>query len=70
MSFPESRVSDSKLGLKPRWFTGQQWADGTAQEELRREFKQAFHDFRRAHGYSGQTGKNFQTALDLDGRNG
>jgi hypothetical protein len=33
--------SDHDLGLKPRWFTGKEWADGTAERELIREYKEA-----------------------------
>lgn len=33
--------SDNTLGLNPRWFTGREWADGTAQRELKREYREA-----------------------------
>jgi hypothetical protein len=31
--------SDRRLGLKARWFTGREWADGTAQQECRQEYE-------------------------------
>jgi len=33
--------SDHQLGLQPRWFTGKQWADGTAQKVCREEYEDA-----------------------------
>ena len=33
--------SEVTLGLRPRWFTGKEWANGTAQRELTFEYKKA-----------------------------
>lgn len=33
--------SEVRLGLTPKWFTGKEWADGTAERELRQEYKLA-----------------------------
>jgi len=33
--------SDQTLNLRPRWFTRAQWADGSAEQELRREYREA-----------------------------
>ncbi len=35
--------SDHQLGLEPRWFTGKQWADGTAQKVLKQEYEDALY---------------------------
>ena len=35
--------SDYELGLEPRWFTGKEWANGTAQHELKREYEDAIY---------------------------
>lgn len=35
--------SDHDLGLEPRWFTGKQWADGTAQKVLKQEYEDAMY---------------------------
>lgn len=39
------RISDKQLDLTPRWFTGEQWAKGTAEEWNRREFFDAVDRF-------------------------
>lgn len=33
-------MSDGELEIQPRWFTGQQWANGTAELESVREYRQ------------------------------
>jgi hypothetical protein len=33
--------SEGRLKLIPKWFTGAEWADGTAERELKLEYKQA-----------------------------
>lgn len=35
--------SDAQLGLEPQWFTGKQWADGTAQKVLKQEYEDALY---------------------------
>ncbi len=49
MSWPKSNISDSKLGIRHRWFTGREWADGTAAKELNREFNAAFASYKKLH---------------------
>lgn len=34
----DRQYSEVELGLKPRWFTGKEWTDGTAQRILRDEY--------------------------------
>lgn len=53
MSWPKSNVSDSQLGLEPRWFTGKEWADGTAEREINREFNEKFAEFKKTHNRDG-----------------
>jgi hypothetical protein len=36
------KVSDANLNLPARWFTGREWADGTAQKFLIEEYRVAF----------------------------
>lgn len=33
--------SEERLALKPRWFTGQEWALGIAESEIRKEYRDA-----------------------------
>jgi hypothetical protein len=33
--------SEERLAIKPRWFTGQEWANGVAEYELTCEYEQA-----------------------------
>ena len=33
--------SDAQLGLTPRWFTGKEWASGTAEKALQEEYGDA-----------------------------
>lgn len=35
--------SDYQLDLKPRWFTGKEWKDGTAIRELKQEYEDALY---------------------------
>jgi hypothetical protein len=35
------RFSDYELGLKARWFTGEEWANGTAERECVGEYREA-----------------------------
>lgn len=39
--------NEKELMLEPRWFTGQEWADGTAQHELKREFIAAVKSYNK-----------------------
>ena len=32
------KYSDAELDLPERWFTGQQWADGTATKQLQEDY--------------------------------
>lgn len=40
--------SEKELKLAPRWFTGAQWKDGTAEIELQREYDEAVKLFKRS----------------------
>jgi hypothetical protein len=44
-----TRFSDFELGLQPRWFTGKEWEDGTAERESIREYKEATERLKREH---------------------
>lgn len=35
------KFSDKTLNLEPRWFTGEEWRNGTAERELVQEYRQA-----------------------------
>lgn len=41
------RYSDAELAIPSRWFTGKQWADGTAEREFKKEYHQTVHEQRR-----------------------
>jgi len=43
--------SDAKLNLAPRWFTGSQWKDGTAERELQREYREATDALHRSRAH-------------------
>lgn len=40
--------SETDLQLPARWFTGKEWADGTAERELKREYNAAVEARKRA----------------------
>jgi hypothetical protein len=40
--------SDKELNLEPRWFTGEEWANGTAERELQREYWKAIDARKRS----------------------
>ena len=40
--------SDRELNLKPRWFTGEEWANGTAERESRQEYYEAVEAKKRS----------------------
>lgn len=40
--------SDKELNLEPRWFTGEEWANGTAERELRQEYYEAVEARKRS----------------------
>ena len=52
-----SGVSDRTLGLQRRWFTGEQWADGTAERESCRELEQKYWEYKRARRRTYKTGE-------------
>jgi len=53
MSWPKTNISDRQLGIEPRWFTGKEWADGTAEKECNREFDERFAEFKKTHYRNG-----------------
>ena len=61
------QVSDASLGLKARWFSGKEWADGSAEEELQREFFDAVRRFREAHAHrDGHKEIDFRSRFNSD----
>jgi hypothetical protein len=38
-------VREHKLNLPERWFTGKQWADGSAQKEIREDYRRALLEY-------------------------
>jgi len=39
--------SEKELNLQPRWFTGQEWKNGTAERELKREYFERIKEIER-----------------------